>query len=176
MLAAAALALVAFAAPAGAAPAPSPRGVVACTQAKPGQLYVTLGTANYYVAAPNVVSTDPAHPSTPRLKTFTGNAFNSTATFVRCYDSAGTTVAFEYSQARTTWVLRNDKSDGFRVIFAPVPTGGAFLSENWGETVTGVTSTFSNKDSGNFLRVSNQGVCEYCPVVAGASATSWSKS
>jgi len=145
--------------------------VTGCTEA-PGVYYeyVTLNSVKYFVAAKNN-----AQPhSQPELKSFAGNIPNGTAQFIRCTKSNGQFAFLHFSQGFTL-ALSNNPSDGSRVDLDPVTSTGPNGSMWWVQAGTN-PYTFKNTDTGLFLRVSNQGIGQYLPVVAGANATMWTQS
>jgi hypothetical protein len=142
-----------------------------CTQA-PGvyYLYVTQNSVNYYVAAP-INATAGSHPE---LKMFAGNNPNGTAQFVKCTNSSGQ-IAWEHITHGTTLGLSNDPGNGSTVDLDLVTSSGPNNSMWW--TQSG-GNPYTEKDNltGLYLRVSNQGIGQYKPVVAGAHATMWMQS
>jgi hypothetical protein len=142
-----------------------------CTQA-PGVYYeyVTSGSTNYYVAAPINAQTG----SHPELKTFAGNIPNGTAQFIRCTNSSGQ-IAFEHVSHGTTLALSNDPGNGSTVDLDLVTSSGPNNSMWWIQA-GGNPYTFKNNLTGLYLRVSNRGLGQYFPVVAGAHATAWTQS
>ena len=150
----------------------SPAGAVTgCTEA-PGVYYeyVTLNTVKYFVAAKNN-----AQPhSQPELKSFAGNIPNGTAQFIRCTKSSGQ-IAFLHITQGNTLGLSNNPSDGSRVDLDPVTSSGPNNSMWWVQSGSN-PYTFKNTLTGLYLRVSNQGLGQYLPVVAGAHATAWTQS
>jgi hypothetical protein len=141
----------------------------ACAQA-PGvwYLYVTQKSVNYYVAAPINAQAG----SHPELKSFSGNNPNGTAQFVRCTNGSNGAIAWEYVAHGTTLALSNDPGDGSRVDLDLVTSSGPNNSMWWVESGSD-PYTYKNTLTGLYLRVSNQGIGQYLPVVAGAHATSW---
>jgi len=132
--------------------------------------YVTSNSVNYYVAAPN----KNLPMSHPELKTFAGNIPNNTAQFVKCINSAGQ-IAFEHTDHGFTNALSNDPGNGSTVDLDAVTSSGPNNSMWWIQA-GGNPYTFKNNLTGLYLRVSNKGLCQYCPVVAGAHATAWTQS
>lgn len=133
-------------------------------------LYVPSHGTDYYVAAPLNAKAG----SHPELKTFARNAPNGTAQFVECVNSAGQ-IAFEHMTHGTTLGLSNDPGDGSRVDLDLVTSSGPNNSMWW---VASGSNPYMLKDTDTdlYLRVSNQGLGEYLPVVAGAHATAWTLS
>jgi hypothetical protein len=131
--------------------------------------YVTSGSTNYYVAATNHAQSQ----SHPELKVFAGNVPNSTAAFTRCTRPDGQ-FAFEHQSGGVTLALSNDPGDGSRMDLDLVTSSGPNKSMYWVQSGTN-PYTYKNTDSGRYLRVSNQGLGQYFPVVAGANATQWTE-
>jgi hypothetical protein len=132
--------------------------------------YVPSNGTDYYVAAPINAKAG----SHPELKTFAGNVPNGTAQFVECI-SSHSQIAFEHITHGTTLALSNDPGDGSRVDLDLVTSSGPNNSMWWVQSGSN-PYLFKNTDTGLYLRVSNQGLGEYLPVVAGAHATAWTQS
>jgi hypothetical protein len=145
--------------------------VTGCTEAA-GVFYeyVTSNGINYYVAAHNSALPH----SQPELKTFPGNIPNGTAQFIRCTNSSGQ-IAFLHVTSSNTLGLSNNPSDGSRVDLDPVTSSGPNGSMWWVQSGSN-PYLFKNTLTGLYLRVSNQGLGQYLPVVAGAHATAWTQS
>jgi hypothetical protein len=165
-------AAVAILGPTLAAGGPASAADVPCTPV-PGNLYmyVISGTTNYYVAAHNN-NTPMSHPE---LKMFAGNTPNSTAAFVRCNAPSGNSFALEHIAQGITTALSNDPANNNIVDLDLVTSAGPNPSMYWTQAGSN-PYTIKNTDTGRYLRVSNKGVGEYYPVVAGASATNWTES
>lgn len=142
-----------------------------CTEA-PGVYYeyAPSNGVDYYVAAH--INAQPH--SQPELKTFPGNIPNGTAQFIRCTRSNGQ-IAFLHISQGNTLGLSNNPSDGSRVDLDPVTSSGPNNSMWWVQSGSN-PYTFKNTLTGLYLRVSNQGLGQYLPVVAGAHATAWTQS
>jgi len=154
------------------AAAPASAGNISCTRASGHyQEYVTSNSTNYYVSAPNKVTAGTSHPE---LKAFPGNNPNSTASWIRC-NASGNRVAFEYVYNGVTYVLENDHGSKNRIDMEVVPSGGPYASEFWVQSGSN-PYTFKNDSSGLYMRVSDQGVGQYFPVVTGANASQWTQS
>src|ERR1700732_366478 len=95
-------------APALAAGSPASAANVQCTPVA-GHLYiyVTKGTTNYYVSAPNN-NTPGSHPE---FKMFAGNTPNDTAAFVVCNAPSGNSFALEHIARGYTTALSNDAAN-----------------------------------------------------------------
>lgn len=134
-------------------------------------IYVTKGTTNYYVSAPNN-NTPGSHPE---FKMFAGNVPNDTAAFVVCNAPSGNSFALEHIAKGITTALSNDAANGSTVDLDLVTSSGPNPSMYW--TQSG-TSTFTIKDTltARYLRVPNKGVGQYVQVVAGSSPTNWFES
>jgi hypothetical protein len=146
-------------------------GDTPCTQVSGTYyLYVTQGTTDYYVASIN--HTVPS--SHPELKSFPGNTPNGTAALTKCDVTGQDYFAFEHTSAGHLYALSQNHSNGSTVDFDPVMAAGPNDSMWW--TRSGSNPyTFRNMYTGNYLRVSNQGIGEYKPVVAGQHATPWNQ-
>ena len=167
----AAAAAVALGPSLGAMGSPAAAVSTSCTP-QPGvyYLYVPSHGTDFYVAAPLNAKAG----SHPELKTFAGNVPNGTAQFVECINSVGQ-IAFEHITHGTTLGLSNDPGDFSRVDLDLVTSSGPNNSMWW--VASGSNPyTLKDTDTGLYLRVSNQGLGRYLPVVAGAHATAWTLS
>jgi hypothetical protein len=159
-------------APALAAGGPASAANVQCTPVAGNlYIYVTKGTVNYYVAAPN----NNLPMSHPEFKMFAGNVPNDTAAFVVCNAPTGNSFALEHIAKGYTTALSNDPANNNTVDLDLVTSSGPNPSMYW--TQSG-TSTFQirNTLTGRYLRVPNKGVGQYVQVVAGNNPTSWFES
>ena len=129
--------------------------------------YTPSGSTDYFVAAPN----NAAPGSHPELKVFSGNVPNGTAAFTRCTQSNGQ-FAFLHKSGSNTLGLSNDPGDGSRVDLDLVTSAGPNKSMYWVQSGSNPYE-YKNTDTGLYLRVSNMGLGEYKPVVAGKGATMW---
>ena len=144
--------------------------VTGCKEA-PGVFYEYVASkgTDYFVAA----HVNNVPHSQPELKTFPGNVPNGTAQFIRCTNSAGQIAFLNLTHGNTT-ALSNNPSDGSRTDLDPVTSSGPNNSMWWVQAGSN-PYTFRNTDTGLYLRVSNRGLGEYYPVVAGAHATAWTQ-
>jgi hypothetical protein len=133
--------------------------------------YVISNSTNYYIAGHN--SNTPG--SQPELKSFSGNTPNGTAAFFRCNVSGQNYFALEHMGNGTTTALSNDPGDKNRVDLDLVTSSGPNPSMWWTQAGSN-PYTFKNMDTGLYLRVSNKGIGQYFPVVAGNSQTQWNQS
>lgn len=133
--------------------------------------YVVSGSTNYYIAAHNSNTSG----SQPELKSFSGNTPNDTAAFVRCNVSGQNYFALEHTGKGITNALSNDPGDKNRVDLDLVTSSGPNPSMWWTQAGSN-PYTFKNMDTGLYLRVSNKGIGQYFPVVAGNSQTPWNQS
>lgn len=142
--------------------------VASCTPGTTTHETVTVAGITWYLAAPlNVIP-----GSAPELKTFgTGVTPNSTTLFLHCDVTTGV-LALQYQQGSALYALRNNPSDENEVVFEPV-TGGPSIGQVW--TRDGWNPSTFKSGTGLYLRVSNKGLGEYFPVVAGLNYTKWTQ-
>lgn len=157
---------------AGAGTAGAAAANMQCTRSSvTNYFYVVSGSTNYYVAAHNSNKSG----SQPELKSFAGNVPNDTAAFVRCTVSGQSYFALEHTGKGITNALSNDPGDKNRVDLDLVTSSGPNPSMWWTQAGSN-PYTFKNMDTGLYLRVSNKGIGQYFPVVAGNSQTLWLQS
>jgi hypothetical protein len=159
--------LVGLTTAAAAAPA-SAATLSTCQQTGPFNLYSNHHGTRYYLAAPDNIIPGSSHPE---LKVFPGNAANDTASWALC-DGPGGAVTIEYVHNGVIYGLSNDPGDHNRVDIEDVSPSGPNASMLWSQWRKN-PYTFQNRDTGLYLRVSNQGYGMYYPVVAGVSKTAW---
>jgi hypothetical protein len=135
-------------------------------------IYVTKGTTNYYVAAPNN-NTPGSHPE---FKSFAGNVPNDTAAFVVCKPSSGNSFALEHIAKGVTTALSNDAANNNTVDLDQVLSGAPNPSMYWTQSQSGSTFQIRDTLTGRYLRVPNKGVAQYVQVVAGNNPTNWFES
>jgi hypothetical protein len=137
-----------------------------CTASSPYFFNVTKSGVNYWLGAPNTVTSGKAAILKPKQ--------NRETSWTLCLSNTAPTTLIENGGMALT---SRATSPGANVTFEPAGNGGnGFSSQEWAYSATSTTVTFQNVKTGLFLRVRNTGPIMGQTVTTGSTATIWNYS
>ena len=134
-----------------------------CTNIGPYFFNVTKSGVNYWLGAPNTVTSG-------KVATLKSKQ-NRETSWTLCFSNTAPTALIQNGGMALTSRATNP---GATVTFEPAGNGGnGFTSQQWAYSSTSTTVTFQNVKTGLFLRVPNTGPIMGQAVTTGGTPTSW---